>query len=150
VSLYFASSIRMKAKIARALKLFEIFGLHFEDSKFSKYVRNFWFFFLTFLVLQSIYRGLTSKHFSGLDFRDYLIQYTVHFEFIISAFVIFLLTFKLRKVEQKILTNLTEVDELIAKSLRIKIDYSRFNRELFWKISFQILIMSYMYDYKKD
>lgn len=87
--------------------------------------------------MQSIYRGLVSTHFSELD---YVIQFVVNSVFLFFAFIILLLTFKYRKRERKMFEDLTEVYELMEQFLEIKIDYRRFNYEIFWKICLQFSI----------
>jgi hypothetical protein len=134
----------MKAKILKALIFFEIFCLYFEErgSKFGKIVsrlhKSVWGLVSLFMILVSVYRAVNSKHFS--DF-EYNVQFCVSAFCQIVGLLILLLSYKLHKRDQELLKYLTEVDELIEKSLRIKIDYGRFNREVLWKISLQIAIV---------
>lgn len=148
----------MKSKIAKFLKFFEVFGLYYEDHKSSKCALNFiisrfahvfWFLISIFLILLSIYRGLTTNHFSKLD---YFLQYFAYFFIQIGGFVIQVLAYKLRDKEQEILKYLTEVDELIEKDIEIKINFDRYKREALKKILMQLLltivtmIFRYMFD----
>lgn len=132
----------MKAKIAKFLKFFEFFCIYHEDldsSKFNFYIKKFnrifWFSVSIFFILQSIYFAFVTNNFHDFDFAAH---FRIFFYVQVVGFLILILSFKKRKKEQKILKNLSEVEELLKDFLDVKTDWIKFVRESWLKIAFQL------------
>lgn len=128
----------METKIANPLNFFKLFGLRFDGSKLSKWIQILWVTISVIKIAHTIYFGSVTDIFSELE---YVIRYSLSIHAQMSALGLLLLTYKYCVREQEMLNNLEDVHELVEKYLRIKIDYTRFNREVFWKIAIQILIL---------
>lgn len=134
----------MKANVEKFLRFFGCFGLYFEVQNTSKWDKIFlkisniaWCLIVASIPLISIIFVIASFHLWTLSsFLPLLFFFIMRF----SAFFILIITRWNREREQKVLRNLTEIDELIEDFLGIKIDYRKVKRESFWKISIQLAI----------
>lgn len=134
----------MKLKVKKILRFFEFFGLYFEteassksDRFFVKFARYVWFSLLVLMVLTvAVFFYFTSHLWQWNAVLPFLFVATLR----LSEFLVLFLTKKKSEKEQKLLKNLTEVDELMKDFLHIKIDHVRFCRAEFLRIFVQLTI----------
>lgn len=135
----------MTAKIAKFLKYFNFFGSYYEVANptrrdfIAKRIFGFvWLVISIFFIFQGFHRGITSNHFSSIE---YICQFVSHVFVQLFGLTTLYYSYKNLKRDHEIIDNFSEIHDLIESCLEIKIQYKKFYREVILRIFMQTLIL---------